>query len=115
MVRFAYNSIRSDLVINIFANSKDQISLTDLRRQFFGPTLDESVLHGVDCLRDLFCGERDDFPRSSRERRHSNRVVSDLHLYQSCRDVSIRSGEDASADTVLPKKEHEYGSKVSVL
>ncbi|XP_021696988.1 uncharacterized protein LOC110675671 [Aedes aegypti] len=89
----------------------DQISLTDLRRQFFGPTLDESVLHGVDCLRDLFCGERDDFPRSSRERRHSNRVVSDLHLYQSCRDVSIRSGEDASADTVLPKKEHEYGSK----
>nr|XP_029715621.1 protein gar2-like [Aedes albopictus] len=26
---------------------KDRISLTDLRRQFFGPTLDESVLYGM--------------------------------------------------------------------
>ncbi|XP_062535554.1 uncharacterized protein LOC134204758 [Armigeres subalbatus] len=28
----------------------DRISLTDLRRQFFGPTLDESILYGVDGL-----------------------------------------------------------------
>nr|XP_029715629.1 LOW QUALITY PROTEIN: cell wall integrity and stress response component 3-like [Aedes albopictus] len=92
--------------------SNDQISLTDLRRQFFGPTLDESVLYGVDCLRDLFCGNQDNVPRSSssRERRNSSRIASDLHMYQSCRDVSLRDSEKA----LVPKKEHGHMGKVSV-
>ncbi|XP_029709308.1 uncharacterized protein LOC115255388 isoform X1 [Aedes albopictus] len=87
----------------------DQISLTDLRRQFFGPTLDESVLYGVDCLRDLFCGNQDNVPRSSssRERRNSSRIASDLHMYQSCRDVSLRDSEKA----LVPKKEHDHMGK----
>ncbi|XP_065094504.1 uncharacterized protein LOC135715023 [Ochlerotatus camptorhynchus] len=78
----------------------DKISLTDLRRQFFGPTLDESLLYGVDCLMDLFGVNRDGYlERQSRQevldRMSLKRSVSDLNMFESCRDVSLH-GEESS-------------------
>ncbi|XP_021696987.1 uncharacterized protein LOC110675670 [Aedes aegypti] len=53
----------------------EKLSLTDLRRQFFGPTLDESVLYGVDAVvehigvsnRDGGSGREDQQTKNGRE------------------------------------------------
>ncbi|XP_062551253.1 uncharacterized protein LOC134216363 [Armigeres subalbatus] len=90
----------------------DQISLTDLRRQFFGPTLDESLLYGVECLRDFFSWRQHfdtdpTYSQTSRER--SDSVVSDFNLYQSCRDLN----ELAHSESAISKKQNRYRRKLS--
>ncbi|XP_055545973.1 uncharacterized protein LOC129730569 [Wyeomyia smithii] len=71
----------------------DKISLTDIRLRFFGPTLDESVLYGIDCLMDIFTGKtsqymEEEFELAAIERSGAKKAHSDLHLYKSCHDVT---------------------------
>ncbi|XP_055635754.1 uncharacterized protein LOC129775268 [Toxorhynchites rutilus septentrionalis] len=68
----------------------DSISLTDLRRCFFGPTLDESVLYGIECLGYFF-----GWKATIDQREHGSvpsRPISDVQLYKSCSDESIDKG-----------------------
>ncbi|XP_055599599.1 uncharacterized protein LOC129748857 isoform X2 [Uranotaenia lowii] len=69
----------------------DNISVTDLRHRYFGPTLDESILYGVECLRGLF--------RSSNQQ--SNNKLSDLHLYKSTLDTSIGSDRRLTENSLI--------------
>ncbi|XP_062534094.1 uncharacterized protein LOC134203228 [Armigeres subalbatus] len=92
----------------------DQISLTDLRRQFFGPTLDESLLYGVECLRDFFSWRQHfdtdpTYSQTSRER--SDSVVSDFNLYQSCRDLNELA--HSPTESAISKKQNRYRRKLS--
>ncbi|XP_058454462.1 serine/arginine repetitive matrix protein 1-like [Malaya genurostris] len=71
----------------------DEISLTDLRLRFFGPTLDESVFYGIDCLLEFFETKynrfsEEEFRLAAAERIGSKKSISDLNLYKSCHDVS---------------------------
>lgn len=54
MVRFRYNLQNKFRTKFFFSTSQDQISLTELRRFYFGPTLAESILYGYDCLQEFF-------------------------------------------------------------
>lgn len=84
----------------------DEISLTDLRRQFFGPTLDESILYGVDCLMDLFGVDRDKYQPERQtqqevvERMSLKRSASDLNAFEPFRDASVKSEEKTAVSTL---------------
>ncbi|XP_058814594.1 dentin sialophosphoprotein-like [Topomyia yanbarensis] len=93
----------------------DKISLTDLRLRFFGPTLDESVFYGIDCLLDFFGTKynrfsEEEFKLAAAERSGTKKAVSDLNLYKSCHDVSINA---SSSGTAPPSHETLSSPKTS--
>ncbi|XP_058818111.1 uncharacterized protein LOC131681373 [Topomyia yanbarensis] len=81
----------------------DKISLTDLRLGSFGPTLDESVFYGIDCLSGLFFGSKhnnfseEEFKLAAVARSESKKAVSDLNLYKPCHDADISGSTSGSS------------------
>uniref|UniRef100_A0A182MFD4 Uncharacterized protein n=1 Tax=Anopheles culicifacies TaxID=139723 RepID=A0A182MFD4_9DIPT len=76
------------------AMSTNVVNVHDLRVKLFGPTLDDSVLYGIDCLIDRFV---------QREKRKKEPLEDVLCSYRSCEALPVHEGTTPLPQIIEPK------------